>query len=108
MAHAGDGAKPIRVTEVGVASDGAFANPFDKGRHGQARYLRRAYRLLLKGRRRWRVVGVDWFSWQDLPSHDSHCVFCQYAGLVDLEGWPKPAWHAFRRFSIHATAQTVR
>jgi polysaccharide biosynthesis protein PslG len=95
MARAGDGAKPLRVTELGVASAGLFPNPFDRGRRGQARYLRRAYRLLLE-RRRWRIAGVDWFSWQDLSGHDGHCVFCQYAGLFDVAGAPKPAWGAYR------------
>jgi hypothetical protein len=102
MALAGDGRKPLRVTELGVASDAVFANPFDKGRRGQAGFLRRAYRLLLGHRRRWRIAGVDWFAWQDLGYTDSHCVFCQYAGLLDSEGDAKPAWYAFRRVVARA------
>lgn len=98
MALAGDGEKPLRVTELGVASDAIFPNPFDKGRLGQARFLERAYALLIQHRRRWRIAGVDWFAWQDLGYTDTHCVFCQYAGLFDVERVPKPAWHALRRF----------
>jgi polysaccharide biosynthesis protein PslG len=107
MARGGDGAKPLRVTELGVASAGLFPNPFDRGRRGQARYLRRAYRLLLE-RRRWRIAGVDWFSWQDMPAHDGHCVFCQYAGLFDLSGAPKPAWSAYRSVAAATGATPVR
>lgn len=108
MAEAGDSAKPLRVTELGVASDGLFPNPFDKGSIGQARFLRQAYRLLLGHRRRWDISGVDWFAWRDLGYTDSHCVFCQYAGLFDANGQPKPAWHAFRRIASGAGAQAVR
>ena len=107
MARAGDGAKPLRITELGVASNGLFPNPFDRGRLGQARYLTRAYRLLAE-RRRWRVAGVDWFAWQDLPRHDGHCVFCQYAGLFDTGGAPKPAWGAYRSVATGAGPASVR
>jgi hypothetical protein len=99
MAHAGDAAKPLRVTELGVASDSLFPNPFNKGELGQARFLRDAYGLLLERRRRWRISGVDWFSWQDLEYTDSHCVFCQYAGLFDIEGKPKRSWYALRQIA---------
>jgi hypothetical protein len=96
MAVAGDARKPLLVTELGVASDGVIANPFDKGRQGQARFLNAAYRRLIAKRRSWRIVGVDWFAWQDLGYADTHCVFCQYAGLFDIEGRPKPAWRALQ------------
>jgi hypothetical protein len=96
MAMAGDGGKPLRITELGVASAGIYPNSFDRGRRGQARFLRGIYADLLENRRRWRIEGIDWFAWQDLPAHDNHCVFCQYAGLLDVRGRPKPAWHAFR------------
>ncbi len=108
MALAGDSGTPLRVTELGVASNGVFPNPFDKGRRGQANFLLRAYKRLLARRRRWRIAGVDWFAWQDLGYNDTHCVFCQYAGLFDVEGRAKPAWHAFRRVIAAAGPYTVR
>lgn len=108
MALAGDGAKPLRVTELGVASAGVFPNPFDKGRMGQARFLRRAYRLLGEHLRRWRISGIDWFAWRDLGYTDTHCVFCQYAGLLDVDGKAKPSWRALRSFVTEAGSKSVR
>ena len=80
----------------GVASDGVLPNAFDKGLAGQADFLREAYRLVLRNRRRWHIGGLDWFTWQDVASPDPHCVFCQSGGLFTAEGAPKPAWRAFR------------
>ena len=97
MAAAGDASKPLLISEIGVASDGLRPNPFDKGRRGQARFLRGAYRLLLSHQRRWGIAGVYWFAWQDTSGSDPYCVFCADAGLLDLNGKPKPAWWAFRR-----------
>ena len=93
----GAGRKPLLVTEVGVASDGAHPSAFVKGRIGQADFLEAAFARLLAMRHRWRIAGVDWFTWQDQPQPDPHCSFCQGAGLVDLAGRPKPAWSAYRR-----------
>jgi polysaccharide biosynthesis protein PslG len=97
MAAGGDGRKPLQLTELGVASDGVFPNAFDKGPVGQAAFLRRALSLVARNRRRWRIAGVDWFTWQDSGAADPHCVFCEFAGLFDASGEPKPAWDAFRR-----------
>jgi polysaccharide biosynthesis protein PslG len=108
MAVAGDAATPLRVTEVGVASGGHYPNAFDRGRRGQARFLRTAYGRLLRNRARWRIDGVDWFAWRDLPNHDNHCVFCQYAGLLDVAGRPKPAWAAYRTVAAGSAADPVR
>jgi hypothetical protein len=96
MARAGDSGTPLQLTELGTASSGLFPNPYDKGPAGQASYLRRAFGLLLDERRRWRIAGVDWFTWQDAPTADPHCVFCQYAGLFDGDGNPKQSWWAYR------------
>ena len=108
MARAGDAATPLLLTEFGTASSGAFPNPYDKGLAGQAIYLRRAFRLLLRKRARWRIAGADWFAWQDGPSADPHCVFCEFAGLFDFAGRAKPSWHAFRSVALHPGTQPVR
>ncbi|HEX5526076.1 MAG TPA: hypothetical protein VFX44_02625 [Solirubrobacterales bacterium] len=105
MARADDGSKPLLVTEIGVASAGAFRNPFDKGPRGQARFLAGAYRLMLENRRRWRLAGAYWFTWEDGTTPDSHCVFCEFAGLFDSAGRPKPAWWALRRTVASATGR---
>jgi hypothetical protein len=99
MVEAGDGKTPLQLTELGVASDSAFRNPFDKGRAGQAAFLRKVFRLALRNRARWHLAGVDWFTWQDATAADPHCVFCQYGGLFDAAGGSKPAWGAFRRIA---------
>jgi polysaccharide biosynthesis protein PslG len=104
MARGGDDSKPLLVTEIGVASDGVRPNPFDKGAQGQARFLEDAYRLLLSKRRRWRLAGAYWFTWQDVSTSDPYCVFCQYAGLFDAKDDPKPAWWALRRTIARAGA----
>jgi hypothetical protein len=95
MAAAGDGRKPLLISELGVASDSPLPTAFNWGRRGQASFLARAYRLLLRVRERWRIAGVDWYAWRDMTAGDPHCVFCQYAGLLDSAGRSKPAWHAF-------------
>lgn len=99
MARAGDGAKPLRITELGVASDGLRRSPYDKGPEGQAVYLFDAYRTLLDRRVRWQIDGVDWFSLRDTAGDDRYCVFCQHSGLFDAAGSPKPAWRALRAVS---------
>jgi hypothetical protein len=108
MAQAGDGAKPLLVTEVGVASAGRFPNPFDKGRRGQARFLGDAYELMLENRRRWRLGGAYWFTWKDGTASDPYCVFCEFAGLFDARGEPKLAWRALQRLAGRAGGATVR
>jgi polysaccharide biosynthesis protein PslG len=96
MAAGGDRRKPLQLTELGVASGGVFPNAFDKGPAGQAAFLKGALGLVARNRRRWRIAGVDWFTWQDAVAPDPHCVFCEFAGLFDSNGKPKPAWNAFR------------
>ena len=102
MAAGGAGRKPLIVSEIGVASDGFYPSAFVKGRIGQAKFLEDAFARLLAMRRRWRIAGVDWFTWKDEPNPDPHCSFCQGAGLFDIEGQPKPAWSAYRRLVTRA------
>lgn len=102
MARAGAAHKPLLIGEVGVASDAEVPTGFDLGPTGQAFFLRRTYEALIENRRRWRIAGVDWFSWQDVASWEKQCSFCQYSGLVDRGGTPKPAWFAYRRAALGA------
>jgi hypothetical protein len=104
MRNAGDAAKPLLLSEVGVASSGDRPSSFVLGPAGQANFLADAFSLLLKERRHWHIAGVDWFTWQDAASSDPYCPFCQGAGLLDLAGQPKPAWTAYER----AAAAAVR
>jgi len=108
MAAAGDGRTPIEITEIGVASSGQFPSTMVQGPNGQASFLRSAFRLLLKNRRRWRLEAVIWFTWRDWPTPDRTCVFCQGAGLFDVDDRPKPAWTAYRQMVTASTAHAVR
>jgi polysaccharide biosynthesis protein PslG len=100
MAQAGAARTPLLVSELGVASDSQLPTSFNRGKVGQANFLRGAYKLLLRNRARWRIAGVDWYAWQDAEGPDPHCVFCQFAGLFDASDEPKPAWRALRRVAV--------
>lgn len=102
MFEAGDRRTPLVITELGVASDAVRPTSFDRGPAGQARYLRRVLRTLSRERSRWRIGGVDWFSWQDGDDSDPSCPFCAFSGLVRSDGSPKPSWNAFRRVTRSA------
>lgn len=99
MRRAGDPGVGLWITELGWGSQrGPGATEFEKGRAGQARQLKGAFRLLLKNRERWRVRHVYWFAVAD--SHAPHaCNFCDSAGLFTARFRPKPAWMAFERIA---------
>jgi hypothetical protein len=97
MARAGLSRMPLLVSELGIASGARLPTGYDRGLGGQAVFLRQAYRLLLRQRRRWHIAGIDWYAWRDMSLPDPHCVFCQFAGLFDRDDRPKPAWWALRR-----------
>jgi hypothetical protein len=97
MIEAGDERTPVLVSELGVASRGDIPSAFVLGEPGQARFLRRAFEVLLERRRQWRIAGVDWYAWRDSTRPDPHCGFCQGAGLLRLDGSAKPAWWAYRQ-----------
>jgi hypothetical protein len=88
---------PILVSELGVASWGSFPSAFVQGEAGQATFLRGAFSWLLCHRLKLRIAGVDWFTLKDVEPPDRQCAFCQGAGLLDVEGRPKPAWGAYRQ-----------
>lgn len=97
MARADDARKPLLVSELGVASDAEVPTAFDLGPMGQARFLEESFKMLTARRQRWHLAGVDWFSWQDAHEWEEVCSFCQFSGLVDVDGRPKPSWYAFER-----------
>ncbi len=107
MAQGGDARTPLLISEVGVASQARVRTPFDRGPHGQARFLERSFSRLFAQRRQWRLAGAYWFAWQDGGS-DPICAFCEYAGLLDKDGRPKPAWGALKRVLAKFGAGAVR
>jgi polysaccharide biosynthesis protein PslG len=92
MRSNGDGRTPIYVTELGWGSD-SYETRWERGMHGQARELNRAFSILARYRRAWRIGGVWWFSWADEPG--AHCQFCDSSGLLTAKREAKPAWYRF-------------
>jgi len=92
-----DAGKGMYLTELGWSSEPPRrGNSFAKGRGGQARELKGAFRLLRQHQRRWRLQRVHWFSINDLQGS---CNFCGGAGLFADGFVPKPAWFAYARFA---------
>jgi polysaccharide biosynthesis protein PslG len=96
LRDADDGRTPLWVTEIGWSTAGPEDHPLVRTRQGQARMLRRAFRLLRRQREQWRIERVTWYTWRD---HDQACDWCHSAGLVGRHLRPKPAWYAFKRFA---------
>jgi Beta-galactosidase len=94
MRQKGDGSARLRITEFGWGSKGG-SNPLNKGRSGQARMLRKAFRLFEHRRGGWRLAGASWFAWKNNPG--GGCAFCPSAGLFARDGRAKPSWNAFKR-----------
>lgn len=108
MGEAGDGRTPLLLTELGVASDSTRPTAANLGPLGQARFLETSFSGLYANRGRWRIGGVYWYAWKDSSYADEHCGFCQYSGLLDAAGDPKPSWKALMRVLAGVEAGTVR
>jgi len=100
MRRNGDGGSRTRVTEIGWGS-ARGGHPLNKGAKGQARMLRKSFRLLARERprKRWNVRGLNWFSWQN---GTAGCPFCGSSGL--FKGGPdnrkaKRSWRAFKKIT---------
>lgn len=96
-----DGKTPTWITEMGFGSaapDHRF--PELKGRRGQARWLKKSFKLALHNRHRWHLRGLYWFAWRDPPPDAGiNCGFCKSAGLFKSNFDPKPSWRAFKHFT---------
>jgi len=98
MKKHGDGHTQIWVTEFGFGS----AHPngdLNKGLKGQARALKKGFRLLRQERKHWHLHGVIWFQWRDPPGGSHDCTFCASSGLLKSNYQAKPAFRAFRHFT---------
>ena len=85
----------MRITEFGWGS--ANHGHLNLGRKGQARMLKKAFRLFKDRKRAWNLKGVNWFSFQDNPG--GVCSFCRTSGLLETDRDPKPSWRAFKRIA---------
>jgi hypothetical protein len=97
MRSHGEWRQGLYVTEFGWGSQtrAAGGDKFEKGPAVQARYVKRAWEILLANRRRWNLRAAYWFTWQDIPAASTPCDFCDSAGLIGLDGRPKAAMHRF-------------
>jgi hypothetical protein len=93
-----DKGKELWLTELGYGSK-------KKGRLGvgkkkQAKLLKGSFKLLLKNRGKWKIGGVLWYTWRDLPKNEAPCDWCATAGLFNTAGSKsKPAWKQFVKFT---------
>jgi polysaccharide biosynthesis protein PslG len=97
MDRNGDASVPIWITEIGWATDGPKKFPIVRSERGQAKLLRRAFSILVNGRGRWGIQRVIWFAWRDFKL--DVCRWCGAAGLLELNGNPKPALRQFTGFT---------
>jgi len=86
----------LYATELGWGSAKGGRKSLSKGRRGQARMLKSSFRMLHKGRKRWNLAGVTWYSWADPASSSDPCTWCRTSGLLDEGGNAKPSLSAFR------------
>lgn len=98
MKAAGDGNKPLWVTEIGWPTDGNPDNPFYSTQTQQAKLLRRTFGFILDKRKQWVIRKAIWYTWRDNNINEA-CDLCRFSGLFDLDGNPKPAWREFVTFS---------
>jgi hypothetical protein len=100
LEDAGDGDKPIWISELGWSSAPPEPNkPLLKGVDGQADLLADSFALLRDKRDDWRLEGVVWYQWKDLADPVEGCTFCQLSGLLDGDDAPKPVFDEFVKFT---------
>ncbi len=93
-----DSGADVWVTEMGWGSKKHVASALGKGKQGQAKILKKSFKLLKKKRNKWNIHGVMWFTWKD---HDdpNFCTWCDSAGLFSKSFAPKPAWKQYVKFT---------
>jgi hypothetical protein len=90
MAEFKDKKAKLWITEVGWAT-GGVATPLTVSPQRQASYLRNTFNLLAKNRKAFKIAGVVWYSWRDLPGG----IWFNHTGLFTQTLDPKPSWNAF-------------
>ena len=94
MKRAGDRKADLWISEIGWASDRVH-NQLGVGKKGQAKMLAKSFKLFKKKRKKWNLVAVNWYAWQDVDG-SGFCDFCRRSGLINLQQEPKPSYEAFR------------
>jgi hypothetical protein len=91
MSRFKDRRTPIWITELGWATGGNPPTPLTVSPQRQASYLRSAFGLMAANRGRFKIAGVIWYSWRDVPGP----IWFFHTGLFTSDFDPKPAWSAF-------------
>jgi polysaccharide biosynthesis protein PslG len=98
MNRRGDRRAGIWVTEIGWGDTGP-AHRLIVGPDGQAARIEQSFSLLRRLTTKLRLRGVVYYSWRDLrpypPKYND--MWGLHTGLLDVNGNPKPAYHAFGR-----------
>jgi polysaccharide biosynthesis protein PslG len=93
----GDRKVGLELTELGWSS-AKGGHPLMKGKGGQAKMLKKSFRLLARKRKKWNISGVSWYSLRD-SRNEALCRFCKKSGLLNNSGKPKPAFRAFKKIA---------
>lgn len=97
MRRADDRRAGLWISEIGWASD-RLHNQLGVGRKGQARMLKKSFRMFRDKRREWNIEAVNWYAWQDTDDQ-GFCDFCRRSGLVNVDREPKLSYDAFRELA---------
>ena len=107
-----DKKKKLYVTEIGWGSSrkahagtGKLGAQFNVGPKKQAKDLKASFKLLTSHRKKWKIGGVDWFTWKDPTNPPAGlCAFCYSSGLYKANGTTaKPALRAYKSFTRKAS-----
>ena len=97
MDKGGDKRADMWVTELGYSSNGPnSAETGLKSKKDQAKALKEAFKILKKGKGKYNLLGIVWFTWQDVNTSNV-CKFCRSAGLLEPNGGQKPAYKEFQK-----------
>jgi hypothetical protein len=94
MARFKDKGTPLWITEIGWATGGS-PTPLTVSPQRQAAYLRQTFGMMAAKRGRFKIAGVIWYSWRDVPGG----VWFNHTGLFTQDFDPKPSWDAFVRLT---------
>ncbi len=91
--------KPIWLTEVGWGSKRGHGS-LNKGKSGQAKLLKKSFKVTLEKRHKWEIGRLFWFDWRDPPKGGGMgCSFCASSGLLKNNGKSKPSYRKFKHFT---------
>jgi polysaccharide biosynthesis protein PslG len=94
----GDGGVPLWLTEIGWSTKGPRDHYLVTSRRGQAKRLKRTYKILARMREPYGIRAATWFSYRDGWSQ-GYCDWCGGAGLLKKNRKPKPAWKRYAKLA---------